>query len=268
MAFQKKVSSMRVFPRKHGIVQSGVSVVALLSLVSWLVADPPEAPKVSEFAKAADLVEQLNFYVESLTETAADAGAYDDDAKDKVNMEANTLVTIAMALGLHDEENRYRTNATAIANAAKAVAQSRADHTQAKDAVAKLRATVEQQTANDGTINEWKKLAALGALMKQVPIIDARIQRSVSPRRFSSRGKNALGDLATLAVIAQAAMYDTHEVKDEADLPAWYEYCASLRDSAKDMAAGIRANDLEGTSAAAERMLMSCDNCHADFRIE
>src|SRR5271157_2420377 len=72
---------------------------------------PPEAPKVSAFAPVEDLVREADKYIGELADTIAAVESGEekyDDSKEKIEKDANTLAIIALCLGKHDEDNKYK----------------------------------------------------------------------------------------------------------------------------------------------------------------
>ena len=97
-----------------------------------------DAPKVSTFAPAEDLANQVGQYIKAMKSTVADEQEY-KDSEDKVVRDASTLAVIALALGLHDQDSKYKANAAALLKAAQDVAATK-DYESAKKAVAALEA--------------------------------------------------------------------------------------------------------------------------------
>ena len=97
------------------------------------------------------------------------------------------------------------------------------DYQSASEGYAELEAALAGSAS--GEERKWGKVAGMGQLMKQVSVINAALKRGLQPARLKSQAKNTTGQTATLAAIANQLLFDTHEVKNEADLPSWYEYC-------------------------------------------
>jgi cytochrome c556 len=108
----------------------------------------------------------------------------------------------------------------------------------------------------------------MGQLMKQVSVINASLKRGLQPARLKSQAKKTTGESATLAAIANSLLFDTHEVKSEADTPDWYEYSAEFRESASALNAAIKTGKIAQVSPALKRMSTSCDTCHKKFHQE
>jgi cytochrome c556 len=104
--------------------------------------------------------------------------------------------------------------------------------------------------------------------MKQVSVINAAMKRGLQPTRLKSQAKTTTGQTATLATIANSLLWDTHEVKNEADLGSWYDYSVEFRDSAGALNAAIKTGEIAKVSPALKRLTTSCDTCHKKFHQE
>lgn len=239
-----------------------VLVLLCMMCVVPLWGAAPEPVKVSAFASVEDLKAQIDQYMGRIEESLADADAFEAGAT-RITKDANTLIVLALSLGLHDEDNKLKASAPALIDAAGKLAQAGEDYEAAKAAFGQVQAAVAGQLQQPGEL-QWKKLASLGQLMKQVTFVNNRLKRGL--RRFGRNAEQDAGDATMLAVIANAALYDTHEVKDPAQLDHWYEYCAAMRDAAAEVSAAIKADDEKACDAAMKSLAASCDDCHAVFR--
>ena len=102
--------------------------------------------------------------------------------------------------------------------------------------------------------------------MKQVTFVNNRLRRNM--RRFDDRKDDNARDAALLAAIAQACNYDTHEVKDPAEIDKWYQLCGEMRDAAGDLNAQIHAGDKAAAETALANLGKSCEVCHQTFRVQ
>jgi hypothetical protein len=166
-------------------------------------------------------------------------------------------------LGLHDTANELKSAAPGLVKAAQDLGKA-ADYAAAQTALAGVKAAIEGKAKEGPELNWNTRVASLGQLMKQVTSTDARLRRNL--RRFDRLAQENAQSAALLAVIAQAAIADTHEVKDPADLPKWYQWCADMRDAAGGVNRAIKAKDPQAADAAAKRLMQSCDDCHAVFQ--
>ena len=228
-----------------------------------VAADAPAPPATSTYAPADDLVRQVKLYLVELDEALAAANDFESTSQ-RAKKDANTLVVLALALGLHDTDNEYKSSAASLMQAAQTLSRA-ADYDQAKAALAALHTAAEGKVSNDAELH-WEKVASLGQLMKQVTFIHNRLRRSLAPRRFEEKAEENARYAALLAVVGQAALVDTHEVKDPADLPQWYQFSAEMRDAAGQVNAEVHAGNAEGSAEAMKRLEKSCQDCHAVFR--
>lgn len=253
---------MKLTHSRIGIVAALMATAVGEMAIGTACAGPPAAPKVSSFAPVKDLVAQVEAYIARLEEAVADEEAY-KDAETRIAKDANTLVLLALAAGLHDEPNSYKAAAPALMKAAQQVAGVK-DFAAAKAAVAGLKKAASAPAADPASLG-WTKVADLAELMKQVPLVHNRLKRNLRGERFKSRAKDNAGDSAVLAVIAQGSMADLSEAKKPGDAEKWYKFCAAMRDAAAALNRTIHAGDPAGGAKAAAALIQSCDDCHAVF---
>ncbi|HEV3006505.1 MAG TPA: hypothetical protein VGX78_18695 [Pirellulales bacterium] len=240
-----------------------VAIGCLAFAVGHLPAsDPPPPPAVSQFAPADDLVAQVKLTIAGFGALVASEEAYQADSP-KLKRDAHTLAVLALVLGLHDSEHSLKAAAPALVAAAQGLAAAN-DYDTAKKAVEAVRKAAAGEGAPTTGELKWEKVAGLGQLMKQVTATNVRLKRNL--KRFDDKQAENARDAAVLAVIAQMAVLDTHEVKRAEDLDQWYQFCGQMRDAAGELNAKIKSADKEGAGAAMLSLGQSCDACHAVFR--
>jgi hypothetical protein len=239
-------------------------VVALvLAARGAAAADPPAAPKLSTFAPASDLVRQTDYYLGRLDESLASESQYKED-KEKITKDGNTLILIALALGLDDGDNKYKAAAPGVEGDARRLAKA-TTYAAAKAALADTHR--ELSAPVQAYVLGWDKASAsLPELMKQVPLINARLKRNL--RRFAQKTRDTAGDTATLAVIAQGSMGAVSQTKKPTEAAKWFALCAEMRDAAAAVNKAIHAGDPKATEKAMKPLAESCDNCHTVFNPE
>jgi len=237
------------------------AAAASMVLVMSAVAAPPEAPKVSTFAPAEDLVKQVDRYVEDL-EKAVESQQDFDEAK--VAKLSNTLMLMAIGLGLHDGDNQYKASAGSIFKAAQDLAKAK-DFAAAKAGVAAVKGAVSAKSAEP--VN-WEQGAAvnLDATYKQAQTVVNSLKRYTKPERFKKSAKETAGQSAVLAVVGQGVMAQTTAAKG--DVQQWYKFSAEMRDAAAETNKAIHAGDEAATQAAVKKLNKSCEDCHAVFHKE
>ncbi len=97
----------------------GLALLALVAIAQagWPVASgdepaaKPEAagqPKPSQYAPAADLVEQAEYYIGRLSEALGDEKEFDKEMQKRSKNDVHTLAVIALVLARHDEPNKLQ----------------------------------------------------------------------------------------------------------------------------------------------------------------
>ncbi|MFO0897129.1 MAG: hypothetical protein U0836_06820 [Pirellulales bacterium] len=242
-----------------------LGMVALAALgASVALADPPATPPVSKFAPIDDLATQIELYVKEIDTALVNPAEYDEVKKAKVKKQANTVTALALNLGLHDEDHPLKSAAPALIQASQALAKASDNAEQAAAARDALKKALTAEPAAGELA--WKRIASQGQLMKQVNTLNARLKRSVTPQRFKRSAKEAAGDAATMAAIGQVVLFDTHEVKNEADLPKWYELSGEFRDICGALNAACRGGDQAQAAELIKKLNQSCHACHQVFR--
>jgi len=236
-----------------------VAVVAVLSAGVALAAD---APKVSTFAPAKDLVVQVDYYVERLENAVKDEAEY-KDSTDKIFKDANTLAVLGLTVGLSDEDNKYKKAAPGLVKASQKLAAAK-DFAAAKAGVAAVKEAL--SSSGDPSSLKWEdKVASLPALMAQVPLVNNRLKRNVGGIRFAKMAKENAGESATLAAIAQASMANADDVKQFGDAAKWNKFCADMRDAAGALNVAIQKKDKDAAGTVMKKLAKSCDDCHEVF---
>lgn len=251
--------------------RSGWLVVALAIAVVFSVgrlfaADPLAAPDVSTFAPAKDLVGQVAYYLERL-ELAVESEEEYNDSVEKIAKDSNTLILIALALGLHDTDNQYKAAAPAMLEAAQQLAATK-DYASAKAGVAAVKEATASAGGNPNGLKWEEKVASMKELMEAVPLIHSRLKRYLRGSRFESMADDTAGYSAVLGVIAQGSMANSGDTEKPNEVEKWYAFCAQMRDASAAVNAGIHALDQDATDAAMEKLNQSCDDCHAVFHDE
>ncbi|NLY01809.1 MAG: hypothetical protein GXY83_37465 [Rhodopirellula sp.] len=246
-------------------------VVAMLGVAAMVAApavaaEMPNPPKISTFAPADDLVGQLQAYVEEVEESVETEQEY-GDSKEKLLKDADTVLLIGLALGLHDQPNPYQRAAPGIVEAAKEVSAAE-NFDAAKAAVGALKAAL---TSNaDASKLSWQdaQAASLKALMEQVPLINTKMKRYLRGSRFKTKADETAGHAAVLAIIAQGSMPLADKTDKPAEAEKWFAYCEQMRDAANKLRSTIRAQDEDAADQAVQDLTQSCDDCHAVFHPE
>jgi hypothetical protein len=225
----------------------------------------PDVPKLSSFAPVKDLADQVQNYIKEIETTLADEQEY-KDSEGKIGRCSNTLAVIALCLGMHDEDNQYKTRAPAIIKTARELAAA-ADYQSAKKAFDAVKAAAEGKLPARGDL-KWEKVASLPDLMKQVPNINTKLKRNIKGAKFKSKSKDTAGYTAAIAAIAQGSMADAGAAKNPQEINEWYQFSAQMRDAAGAANAAIHAGNEPAAAEAMQKLAKSCTDCHAVFHPE
>lgn len=245
-------------------VAAAVFSVALCVTTTWSADAPPAAPKVSSLTPIQDLVGQMENYLAKLEDTVKSDDNYKKNAK-LVDKDANTLIVVALSLGMSDVANPYQAAAPELIKAARALAETK-DYAAAKAAVEQVKKAAKSKGGSSAGM-KWEVCASLPALMKQVPLVNSRLKRNL--KQFQNNSKENAGDSAVLAVIAQSSIVDLSETKKPGKTPAdvqkWYVFCANMREAAVAVNKAVHAGDSAAAGRSMKTLKKSCRDCHLVF---
>jgi hypothetical protein len=225
-------------------------------------AEESEQEKISSYAPAEDLVSQADFYLKQISQALADKASYDDVKQTAMERDSNTLAVIGLLLAMHDEDHKLKKAAPAIIVAAQGLAENFSDFDTAASALEELKKAFKSDAGGEV---EWEAVAAMSPLMMQVPVVHAPLKRGATDaRRFKRQAAQTAGRAATIAAIAQAAMFNTDHASEE-QIPQWQKFCAQMRDACGDINSAARQGDAKKAATAVQALQKSCDDCHAVF---
>ena len=233
---------------------------------SHLLSQDPQALKVSQFAPAKDLLQQVDFFIGRASDSLADPKDFDLAKQSRTLKDANTLAALALALSMHDEGFPQKAAMPSLLKAAQQLSAAGENAEQATQALAAIKAA-RAGSITEGASAKWEQVASLPALMKQVPLIHSGLKRGVEPNRLTRQAAQSAGQAAALAAIAQASWLDTEHIKKPQDVGAWQDYCAQMRDAAGEVNSAVRAADQARVVVGMQRLAQSCESCHARFRV-
>ena len=110
---------MRRLHASFGLLTAVVLLAALLAGSPTLTSasDDSAAPKFSTFASADDLAAEVKSLVADLEKAVVDEDEYKSQVEGRFVRDGNTITLIAIAVGLHDQDNPLKPHAKAIAAA-------------------------------------------------------------------------------------------------------------------------------------------------------
>lgn len=218
--------------------------------------------KPSSYAPAEHLVDQVAEYIEELEDAVESQEVY-EESRDEIARDSNTLIVIALALGLHDQDNKYKAAAGELIQAAQDLAAAN-DYASASKGVAAIKAAAAK--SSPATELKWERVASLPELMKEVPLVNSSLGRC--RRRIERRAEAAQGYAAVLAVIGQGSIPNAGDTDKPDEAEKWREFCIDMRNAAAAVGAAYQARDEQAVIEATGRLQQSCDDCHEVFQPE
>jgi hypothetical protein len=230
--------------------------------LGFALADAPAAPQLSTVVAVADLDASLKSYLAKLQAVMADEASY-TKGKEQLGQKGNAVVALLQSIGNHDGKSIYQPGSADGMTAARDLARSK-DYATANKAYDALTAAIAK--TEPGEKPKWEKFASLGRMMKETAEVNGRVRRNL--KRFEKTKADSAEAAATLTAFAQATIYDTHEVKNPADLPKWYAMAVEMRDATADLSKAVQAGDEPAFKTAIDRLDKSCAACHEVFHHE
>lgn len=247
-----------------GCLKAGGAIVAVAFMaIVCFSTEPTVNPKPSEYAPITDLANQVTRFLHAIDEDLASGPDYDADRKNRIVLNANTLIVLGRTIAQHDESNDIKLAVPALIESAHALAESYNDYDAAVKAAKGLKEAVEKKAG--GQINE-SIAPSLAALMKQVPIVNNDLRRGVNGKRFDRLADDNAGHAATLAAIAHVSMSCPDYCNDAEARVKWARVCADMRKAATEVRTAVRQKDLPSATSGLANLVKTCDQCHESFR--
>lgn len=219
--------------------------------------------ELKEVAPVDELAAEAQEGLKQLEQLLATEQAYEEAKDGKLPQTAGVVAVLAQAIAEHPGGSQVKLPASlaVVRNAAIDVwkATSYAD---AQSAYARIG---EGKAGDASAEHEWNKLIRLGRLMEEVNLRSTKLRRSL---RRSRDPKEDARNASVLAVLGLPMYADTHEVKNEAQIPDWQQHAREYQQAMTETAAGFRDNDLEKARTAFEKANMACHACHEKFQVE
>src|SRR5262249_8370456 len=102
--------------------QRAILVLVACLATRPLVSEVPKPAKISAFAPAKDLLEQVDFYIGRVEQSLAEPADFDEAKQSRTVKDANTLAVLALVLGAHDEQHPLKESMPAMLKGAQALA--------------------------------------------------------------------------------------------------------------------------------------------------
>ncbi|REJ71157.1 MAG: hypothetical protein DWQ34_08550 [Planctomycetota bacterium] len=223
-----------------------------------------EAPQgVEEVAPIGDILIEVDARVEELEKLLESEETYDDQKEGKVRQAFGVLAVMGQAVAEHPEGGEASFSGPALREAALGFKRD-ATYDEAQAAYAAVKEAYEGGGDTEAAVDhEWSKLINMHPMMEE---INARNARLLSVFRRPRGKPEEPVHATTIALLALAMDADTHEVKDENEIPAWHEMSKEYRELMIQVAAKVREKDGKGARELFDAANETCDRCHEKFR--
>jgi len=240
---------------------SCLAVVVLACGVWQAFAEAPA--NVDDVAPIGDLVYEVDAKIKLLDRNLADAEAYEKAREEDVWQAFAVLTVTGQAIAEHSHQAEAGFSGPALREAAIGFKRN----TNYDDAQAML-AAVKTARAGGGATDakvdaDWAKLIRMHPMMEE---INERNAKLVSVFRRPRGRPDEPVHASTIAVLSLAMLADTHEVKNEADIPTWQEWSKDYREKMIGAANAVREKDGAAARELFDQANETCDACHEKFR--
>ena len=226
-----------------------------------------------------DLTAQVDEYITKIGSNLDDLDGTPNYAQNSADIarDANALTLVALALGLADDDSKYKKSAPNIISAAQTLAAAK-NYDDAQLAYDALKASL-TNTASGDPLSWSNKVGDLSPIMKALPNLSSAVKRTTDTERKLNQALNKkpppiYSQLAALAVISQGSIPNVAETPKPDAAEEWKKFCEEFRDAALKVNAAARQyakdkaddkEDYKSFNASFKAMTESCDHCHKVF---
>lgn len=227
---------------------------------------PAESPiPVEKVAPVADLAAESTAQADALSKLLENADDF-VDSKKKIGQAAGLLACLAQGIAEHPDHAKVEFFGPDVRDVAIAVSKAKS-HADAAAGLEKVRIALEGKSDRKADVEHpWNKLVNMHRMMEEINSRNARLRRTV---RRSRKPEEESRDATASAVLAVAMYADTHEVKDDANIPEWQQHSREFQEAMTELAAAIKEKkSRDDLNALSKRANKACAACHASFRAE
>lgn len=242
-------------------VRSLRTVVALCAAFSAVTVLGTSPAPIEQIASVEDIVQEVDAKITLLTGLLETPEKF-EGAKDKdVWQGFGVLSVLGQSLVEHPQHADAAFSGAALRDAALKYQRN----TPYADAQAAL-AAAKSARGGEGTGEAdfaWNKLIRMHPMMEEINSRNAKlIPIFKRPRGKPEEARHAV----TIALLALPMYADTHEVKNEADIPAYQALATDFRTAMVGVADAVRKKDGKSARELFDQANAACDTCHEKFR--
>ena len=235
--------------------------VPIFFTVNLAQAQAPVA--IEEIAPVAEIVMEVDAQIGVLAEQLSDESKSEDNKEGQIRQAFGLLACLGQALAEHDDAAKSGIAGPALRDAALSF-KRQSSFSDAKEALKQVKLARAGEAIGEHAVEHpWNKLVNMHAMMEEMNARNSAILKIL--RRPRGKPEEPL-PATTWAILALAMKADTHEVKNDADLPKWHKFSDDFREASLKLAEAIRAKDGTAGRKWFDQANITCDACHEVFQ--
>ncbi len=233
----------------------------LFSVCSFALAKAPVA--VETIAPLEDLVLESDQQLERLEKLLETEESFTKAKDGDVRQGFGLLACLGQAIAEHTSHADTEIQGPALRDAALKFSK-KSTYDEAKATLEEVKVAHSGKATGEHAVEHpWNKLINMHPMMEEMNSRNSALLKVIKrPRGKADEPMHA----TTWAILALAMHADTHEVKNEADIPKYHEFSDSFRTAAIHLAEAIRKKDKAEAQKWFDTANESCDACHEVFK--
>ena len=238
-------------------------IVLTVALAGLLPAWGESPVPVPEVAPLEDLVYEANDRIDELGKLLASAESFEEHKDSAITRGFGVLAVVGQAIAEHADHDDTKIQGPALRDAAKAFTP-KSSLEEAQAALAQATLAQAGEAAGEAAVEyDWAKLIKMYPMMEEIEERAGSINRVV--RRPRGRPDEPV-HASVIAVLTLAMHADTHEVKNDADVPEWESLAEEYLRQMTGVAKAVREKDKATAGRLMVQATATCDKCHEKFR--
>lgn len=236
--------------------------VASLIISCGAIAARGTAPApIADIATVDDIVQEVDAKITLLSGLLETSEKFEAAKEKDVWQGFGVLSIMGQSLVEHPEQSKVGFNGAALRDAALKFQRNSA-YAEAQAALTAVTAARNGEGTGEADV-PWNKLIRMHPMMEEINSRNAKLV----PIFKRPRGKPEEARHATVLALLSLAMYaDTHEVKNEADIPTYQALATDYRAAMVGVAGALRNKDGKTARDLFDKANAACDTCHEKFR--
>jgi hypothetical protein len=237
-------------------------LIVAACVACWAVTVLGTAPApIEQIATVDDIVQEVDAKITLLTGLLETPEKFEAAKEKDVWQGFGVLSVMGQSLVEHPQHAEAKFSGAALRDAALKY-QRKTPYAEAQAALAAVKAARGGEGTGEAEF-AWNKLIRMHPMMEEINARNAKlIPIFKKPRGKPEEARHAV----TIALLALPMHADTHEVKNEADIPAYQTLATDYRTAMVGVAAALREKDGKTARELFDKANGACDVCHEKFR--